>query len=171
MRRFVVAIALTVGALNGDAHAQAAGRRQQQPPPRALLERQLGERMAAVVKTRLGLTDAQMTRLQRTNQRFEVQRRQLLQQERETRRALREELALGNAANEQRVAELTDRGIQIQRRRLDIIESEQRELAEFMTPVQRAKYFGIQEQMRRRVEEMRRRQQPPGGRGVIQPDR
>jgi hypothetical protein len=50
-----------------------------------------------------------------------------------------------------------DRAIRVQRSRLDLLETEQRELSAFLTPTQRAKYMGMQEQLRRRADEMRRR--------------
>jgi periplasmic protein CpxP/Spy len=157
MKKLVFAL-LAVLSMTSGVSAQLAQRR---PPPRQQLERQLGERIAAVVKKRLNLSDAQMMQLQRVNQRVERQRLALLVQERQTRRQLRDELQLGDAANQPRVAELVDRGFQIQRQRLDLAESEQKELAAFMTPLQRAQYLGIQEQIRRRMEEMRRRQAGP----------
>jgi len=45
----------------------------------------------------------------------------------------------------------------IQRTRIDLAEQEQRDLAKFMQPAQRAGYLALQEQLRRRVEQMRRR--------------
>jgi hypothetical protein len=164
MKRLTITLLAMLSVASTDARAQIQQRR---PPPRQQLERQLGERIAAVVKNRLNLSDAQMTQLQRVNQRFERQRLQLLVKERQTRRELRDEIQLGEAGNSQHVAELVDRGFPIQRQRLDLAESEQRELAAFMTPLQRAQYLGIQEQIRRRMEEMRRRQGGP----PLQPNR
>jgi len=61
----------------------------------------------------------------------------------------------------------------IQRDRLDLLDNEQADLAKFLTPVQRAQYLGLQEQVRRRVEEVRDRPAfmndstaPPGGFGM-----
>jgi len=50
--------------------------------------------------------------------------------------------------------------LEIQKRLLQLMESEQRELATIMTPVQRAKFTALQEQIRRRVEQMRQRRVP-----------
>jgi Spy/CpxP family protein refolding chaperone len=137
------------------------------PPPgrRAQLERQFRERLATVVQQRLHLTDAQLKRLEQTNSHFEGQRRQLVQQEREARVAIREEVLKDSAANQTRVAELIDRAIAIQRQRLDLVQQEQRELAQFMTPVQRAQYLDLQEKLRQRVEQLRRQQQQRRGDG------
>jgi hypothetical protein len=91
--------------------------------------------------------------------------------ERQVRAGIREELDLADTTRQAQVARLLDQMLVIQRQRLDLIEAEQKELATFMTPQQRARYFGMQEQIRRRVEEMREqggRGAPPGG-GVRRP--
>jgi len=131
------------------------------------LERQFRERFAEVVKRRLNLDDAQMQQLGRVNDRFERDRMQLLRDERRARQALRAEVLAGDSADQKRVAGLLDELLTIQRRRLDVTESEQRELAAFMTPTQRAKYFGIQDELRQRLENLRRqRQQRRAGAGL-----
>lgn len=139
----------------------------EQPERRAQLEERFRRQLAQTLKNRLDLTDDQLRRLGEVNQRHEEQRRLLVQQERDVRIALREEMLAGERANQQRVSELLDRMIRIQRQRIDIVEREQRELAEFLTPMQRAQYAAVQEQFRRRIEEMRRQRQQqrrPGGR-------
>lgn len=153
-------VAVLVALASGATAAGAAAQQRERGAPRAArpqLERQLSERLAEVVQRRLGLTGRQMRQLQLTNQRFEQQRRQLLDEERGVRRSMREELAAGASANQARVAELMQRTLQLQRRRLDLLESEQAALAGFLTPVQRARYYAIHEQLRRQVQEMRRR--------------
>jgi periplasmic protein CpxP/Spy len=126
-------------------------------PGRAALEQRFRERFAEVVKARLGLSDAQMSQLTDVNRRFESRRRDLVQQERSVRRQMRDALAGGeDQATQDRVSRLLDQALRVQRQRLDLLEEEDRALVGFLTPVQRARYFGMQEQMRRRVEEMRR---------------
>ena len=133
------------------------------------LERQFRERFAEVVKRRLNLDDTQMQQLGRVNDRFERDRMQMLRDERRARQALRAEVLAGDSADQKKVAGLLDELLTIQRRRLDLTESEQRELAAFMTPTQRAKYFAIQDQLRQRLETLRRQRQErragagPGG--------
>ena len=130
------------------------------PARREALEQRVRQRMAVVVKQRVGLSDEQMRRLGEVNREIETQRRLLHEQERDVRIGLRGEVMRGDSANQERVSRYLDQLIDLQRRRIDLISREQRELAGFMTPVQRAKYLAMQDQMRRRVEEMRR----PGGR-------
>jgi Spy/CpxP family protein refolding chaperone len=147
---------------------QATG---QAPVPnqrREMLEQRLRERTGEIVKRRLELNDAQMKQLQATNQQFEKQRGPLLMHERELRRELRQQIMLGDKANQNRVGQLLDQTMQVERQRLDVVQSEQRELAKFLTPVQRAKLLGLQNEMRRRAQQLRdgqmqRRNQPPRG--------
>jgi Spy/CpxP family protein refolding chaperone len=129
------------------------------------LERRVRQRMAAEVKTRLELTDEQLSKLTATNKKLDEQRRQLFLQEREARQGLRTEIQKGSAADQAKVAGLIDRALEVQRRRLELTTQEQRELAGYLTPVQRAKYLGLQETVRRRVEEMRRHRSERGGPG------
>lgn len=130
--------------------APAAGARRQR------LERQIAERLGQVVRRELQLDDAGMRRLQRTNQRFEGKRRELVRRERTARAALRAQLADDTSPDQARVAALLDELLVVNRDRTQLLADEQRELATFLTPVQRARYLGIQEQFRRRVEEARR---------------
>ena len=153
--------------------ALAAGAEAQQPGQgRAQLEERFRRQLAATLKNRLNLNDEQLRKLGEVNQRHEERRRLLVQQERDVRIALREEMLAGERANQTRISEMLDRMIGIQRQRLEIVEREQRELAEFLTPLQRAQYAAVQEQLRRRIEEMRRQRQQgrtparrPRGRG------
>ena len=166
--RFGVRITALVSLMLGTAaspsvHAQdVGGGRGQGPvagprnaPPRSELEQRVRERTAQIVRRRLELNDDQMARLQAVNRQFDRQRIAHAGEERCTAQALRAELKAGTAANQQKVGSLLDQMIRLQRQRLDMIESEQRELAKFMTPVQRAKYFGLQTEIRSRMQQLR----------------
>jgi Spy/CpxP family protein refolding chaperone len=109
-----------------------------------------------LLRERVGLNDEQMRRLAPVNQRFDARRQALFREERELRQALRRELS-GQTADQGRVSSQIDQLFALQRRRLDLAAEEQRELASFMTPAQRARYLALQETLRRRAEEMRRR--------------
>lgn len=142
------------------------------PPPSAqrdTLEARVRLRMAQVVKRQLGLTDDQMRKLGETNRRFEVQRRELLARERDVRMDLRDEMESGDTTRQAQVSRLLDQMIQLQRQRVDQIESEQKDLATFLTPIQRARYFAMEEQIRRRVMEMREEGMRPAPGGVRRP--
>lgn len=144
----------------------------QEPPPppaaeRDSLEARVRQRMAEVVRRQLGLDNDQMRKLGETNRRFEVQRRDLLTRERDVRMDLRDEMQSGDTSRQAQVARLLDQMLVVQRQRTEQLEAEQKELATFLTPIQRAKYFAMEEQIRRRVMEMREQgmRSPPGGTG------
>lgn len=136
---------------------------------RAVLEAQVRQRIAAMVKERLQLSDAQAQQLQEAEGRFELRRRDLMQREMRLRRDLRQELSPGVAADQQRVASLLDQILAVHRDRVAMTEQEQRDLARFLTPVQRAKYLGLQGELRDRIEGMRRRGDAMRQRGGARP--
>jgi len=161
---------LALGAAGSTARAQEPG-----PPPllqgaeRDSLEARVRQRMAEVVRRQLGLNNEQMRKLGETNRRFDGQRRELLTRERDVRMDLRDEMESGDTTRQAQVARLLDQMLVVQRQRFEQLESEQRELATFMTPIQRAKYYAMEEQIRRRVMEMREEgMRAPGG-GVRRP--
>ena len=119
-------------------------------PNRVALEQQFRERSAKVAQQKLGLTDAQLV------------------QERDTRRQLRVEMTSGNQANQQRVSDLLDNTVRLQKQRIALVEAEQKDLARFLTPVQRARYIALQAQFRKRAQELTREngpQRPGAGQG------
>jgi Spy/CpxP family protein refolding chaperone len=126
-------------------------------PERARLESQLRQRMGQVVRRQLQLSDAQFQQLSSVNRRYDERRRELLQRERGIRTALRGELQRGEQADQARVSGLLDSLMTLQQDRLDLLRQEQHDLSAFLTPVQRAKYAALEEQMRRRINEYRRR--------------
>jgi hypothetical protein len=138
------------------------------------LEQRVRERIAAVVQNRLQLTDDQMRRLRDVNAKYEGQRRKLVADERDARIVLRAELQRGKQGDQARISDAVDRMFKTQRARIDLAEQEQRDLSAFMTASQRAGYLALQEQIRRRVDEMRQRRQGVGrgigaGRGPLGP--
>jgi hypothetical protein len=134
-------------------------------PNRAKLEQQVRERIAQVTKERLGATEQQMAKLQETNKKFDEKRRVVVDQERDVRMSLRDEMLRPDSARQGQVAALLDRVIKTQRQRVDLMEQEQKELSGFLTPLQRAKYFALEQQVRQRVNQMRQAQmQGRGGR-------
>lgn len=161
LKTFVSALTMMLAiAVSGSyAHAQQAPAGP--TPRREMLEQRLRERTGEMVQKRLQLTDEQMKQLQASNRQFERQRSDLIAREREIRRSLRGQM-LAEKPDQNRVAQLLDQTMQLERQRLDLVQSEQRELAKFMTPVQRAKLFAIQMELRRRTQELRNRQPKRG---------
>lgn len=153
----MVVAALLVAGSGAEAQRQEQPRDSVAAQRRAELERRVRQRIATVVKERLDLTGAQAQQLQEAEGRSEQRRRDLMQREMRLRRDLRQQLSPGVAADQQRVASLLDQIMAVHRERVAITEEEQRDLARFLTPVQRAKYLGLQGELRRRIEGMRRR--------------
>jgi len=146
------------------------GQQGQQGARRQMLEQRLRERTGDLVRRRLQLTDDQMAKLQTTNRQFEQQRMSLIGKERDVRQELRRQLTSGTA-DQNRVGVLLDQAMQLERQRLDVMQSEQRELAKFLTPVQRAKLFGLQNELRRRAQELRNGQMQRKGQGQMEGQR
>lgn len=140
----------------------SAGAQRGGDPERDSLESRVRARMAQMMRTQLGLNDDQVRQLQATNRRFEGQRRSLFEEERRVRAELRTALDAAAPDQDARVGALLDRTLVIQRQRLELTEAEQKELATFLTPTQRARLFGLEEQMRRRMDEMRDNRPRPG---------
>ncbi len=152
MKTFSVVVLLGVSAMN--VHAQ--GETGMAPPERARVEQQLRARMGEVVQQRLGLSAQQMQQLNTANRKFDRDRIALLNQERRVRMAIRQQIESGPNSSQDRIAALMDSTLLLERRRLDLMEAEQAELKKFLTPLQRAQFFGLQTQMRTRMEQMRR---------------
>ncbi|HWZ57548.1 MAG TPA: hypothetical protein VNW46_01130 [Gemmatimonadaceae bacterium] len=159
-RALTLALAVILASAHPAAAQQASGDTNRQPR-RQLLE-QVKQRWMAVVRDRLQLTDAQMARLEETNRHFSAQRSQLNQAERGIRGEMRGQLSGTATADDKRLAVLIDSLLDIQRQRLEIVRGEQRELALFITPLQRVRYLALQEQLRQRVEALRQRARAGG---------
>lgn len=157
--RSLLLVALFLSFAGDFADAQVSRRRdrveQGDAPARRQLEQRLRTGMARVVKQRIGLTDEQMSKLAQANARYDTRRRELNREERARRVELRAQVVAAQGANQERIATSLDRILQIQRERIDLQIEEQRQLAAFMSPLQRARYAALQEQIRRRLEKLR----------------
>ena len=155
-RRVRVALVMLAGAVAWAPRASAQQADAQPPAAGAALEQRVRQRLGVIVREQLGLDDAQARRLGEVSARYERERRALALRERELRLQLRDELQGGEQANQERVSRALDRMLEVQRSRIDIVQREQKDLSAFLTPVQRAKYLVLQDQVRRRLEEARR---------------
>jgi Spy/CpxP family protein refolding chaperone len=147
---------------------QDSTRRPPTPAERQEMERRMHERINSILRERLALTDDQFTRMRDVAMRIETERRRLRREEFEIRVAMRDELLGGRTPNEARVAELLDRMLGAERRRIDLMEREQRELSGILSASQRARYVALQDELRRNMQDMQQRrmgdgrQWPPG---------
>jgi aminopeptidase N len=116
---------------------------------RAQLEQRVKVQMVRVLRDQVGLNEAQITHVQELSQRIEEQRLSLNRLEQQARISLREEVLLADTSRNAVVAQLIDQIIKAQDQKTAL-------LATFMTPMQRAKVFGIEDLIRRRVNEMLR---------------
>lgn len=161
-RHLVIAIALIIGAV-ASATAQRpnrpmggrGGQPGMQDPRRAELEDDVRRGFARAVRERVGLSEEQMLRLGPVTRKFEEQRRQAQMDERDARTKLQGLVMVGAESDSVRIRQFIGQMNEVRRRRLQIDEAEQKELAAIMTPLQLAKFLGIQEQVRRRLEQMR----------------
>ena len=127
-----------------------------QPNRAQQLQQQIRQSLWRVTKERLGFSDDQMLRLESASRRYDQQRRALAQQEKAQRVTLRTEMLADTAANQAAIAEALEQIHAVQVRRLELQAEEQKELAAFMTPLQRATFATLQEQVRRRLQELAR---------------
>lgn len=149
--------------------------RAEQAPPdeRAALRKQVRQAWLQRVRTQLNLNDEQMRKLQQTNRKYDQQRAELLRTEREARLGMRSAMSDTSGseqARQARVSQYTDQLVQAQYRRAQLLDSEQKELAEFLTPVQRAQYSAMRDQLNRQMQRLQQDSTAGGrGRGVPPP--
>lgn len=120
---------------------------------RQRLEGALREAFAQTVRQRLNLTDAQATRLMDVNRKFSEDRLHIARDEIRIRRDLRQSINGRDSSRSPETARLLDELLDTQRQRLDLQQKEQTALSEFLTPEQRARYIGMMEQLRRRIQQ------------------
>ena len=154
MRWMTLVLALAAAA---PARAQDAADNSQRPAVQALQRR-----MLEIVQRTLGANDGQMRQLVEVNRRYQPERRALNQKDRQARQAIRAEVLRDSLADQNLVARELDALVDVQRQRIDVFAREQRDLARFLTPVQRAKYATLQEGLRKKVEQLRQQQQENG---------
>lgn len=148
------------GGGGGGGRAGGGQARVQDSAQRARLEGELRRGFARAVRTAVGLTDEQMIRLAPISRKYEQERRRLQMDERAARLALRDLIRDDAPADSAKVSHQLNALVELQRRRAALLEEEQRELAAIMSPVQRARYMALQEQLRRRMLQMRQRARP-----------
>jgi hypothetical protein len=148
--------------------AKAAAQGQIPNARQQALAKQVREAFAGVVKRQLSLTDDQSRRLQQVENRYQKDRNELNRDERQARLDLKAALEDSTASPDQaKVDDYLSRLVKAQRRRADILESEQKDLSAFLNPVQRAKYFALRDQLNRRINQLR--QDGQGGRRGLKP--
>jgi Spy/CpxP family protein refolding chaperone len=132
----------------------------------ARLRAQIEQRFAERVQDELKLTPDQASKLKASQERYGTRRRDLMQQQMQRRRALDDQMQPGVAANSDSVRKLMD-GIQSGRAEMFKVEQdEEREMAGYLNPVQRARYQQMRERFMQRVMEMRQGRGQGMGKGM-----
>lgn len=147
----------------------APGLAAQQPQQRDTAEAerlraQIEERFSQRVQEELKLTPDQATKLRASQERFGPRRRALMRQQMERRRALEDQMQPGVAANADSVKRLMDAFQGGRSEMLKIEQEEDREMAAYLTPVQRARYQQMRGRLHERLSEMRQQRGQRGGR-------
>ena len=149
-----IALSIVLAGVAAPVHAQEPG------PTRPRLEelrRRVRERVAQRIQQDLKLSPDQMQRLRATVGTYAGRRRDLEARQRDLRQALGGELRPGVAATPDSVAHLTDRLLDVRVRYAESFREEQRELARYLDPVQRAKLMLLRDRLTNRAQEFRRR--------------
>jgi hypothetical protein len=185
-RPFVIAVLMSCASVAGAQVAESTAparvprrmqRGAQQQLPRAapneqqVLRQRVRQAFAGVVRKQLNLNPVQMQTLQRTDQKYEQQRRAVVLSEREARLGLKAAMEDSTGHPDQdKIAQYLDQLVQGQRRRADLLEGEQKELAGFLSPLQRAQYFALKERLNRKMQELQADSLTGrGGRGIVTP--
>jgi hypothetical protein len=150
---------VSLAAMAAPARAQDSG------PDRPRLEelrRRVRERLGQRIEQELKLTPDQMSRLRATVGDYAGRRHEMQSRQRALRQALAGQLRPGIAAIPDSVARLTDELMAVRVNYAESFRSEQREMAKYLDPVQRAKLMLLRDRLLNRAQEFRRRRPFPG---------
>ncbi|HET7791254.1 MAG TPA: hypothetical protein VFK78_10720 [Gemmatimonadales bacterium] len=126
------------------------------------LRQQVQERYNARAHQVLGLSGAQAARFDSTQDRVWPERRSLMLERRRVNQALQWQMRPGVAANADSVSKLLETRRRTNAALLSVDDKEDRELAGYLTPVQRAQYQQFRQGFRERVGEVMRHGGIPG---------
>ena len=158
MRRLLIVLGLCT-------LAPTFGAAQEPAPPDSVraeqLRQEIESRFAARVREQLGLTDDQSRRMERTVRDYFRKRRALEVEEQGLRRDAAAELRPGVAADTDRLNRVLDQLIDVRIRYAQSYRDESRELATYLTPVQRGQYFMMRERLFDQVREFQRQRGGP----------
>lgn len=122
--------------------------------PREALRQRFEERFGQQVKQQLGLTDAEAIKLRDVSQTWAAKRRALESEERGLKQALQGQLRPGVAANQDSVARLAQRLVDLKVTYAQTYRDELKDWA-FLTPVQRAQLVVMRERLLQALREAR----------------
>ncbi len=149
-------------ALKAERQAQ---RDSNQPPlgERALLQRQVRQAWVGRVRRQLNLNNEQMRTLNQVNGKYDRQRGEIVRDEAQARKGLKAAMEDTTSADQNtRIEQQMNVLVQAQQRRAALFEAEQKELAGFLTPLQRARFTVLQENLSRQLQQVQQTTAPPG---------
>ena len=152
MRRLMWLVGLVIVPALAAQDSSAAG----DAAERERLQQQIEDHVAQRVKQQLGLSDEQANRLRSTEENFRQRRRDLFQRQLTIEQGLRDQMRPGVAANSDSVRRLMDVRQAARADQLRLDQDQDREMAGYLTPVQRAQYQMIRERIRLRLQQLRR---------------
>jgi periplasmic protein CpxP/Spy len=117
------------------------------------LRQRIEERFASRVQSELGLTNDQTAKLKATSQAYSSRRRELRSRAMSVREGLTKQLQPGVAANQDSVAKLTDAMVDLKLASAQLTRDEMKDVAKYLTPVQRARLLVMRERFMERVKE------------------
>lgn len=140
------------------------GAQNQPGPQRRQLLQQVIERLLENGRVQAALTDEQFERYQEIARRSIANRNEIQNLERGLWRALEGQMRPGVAADEDSATALIDSLIAVPGQRVRLMRAEQREYAEFLSPVQRAQLMLIHRRFENNIQQIlqRRLQNRPG---------
>lgn len=124
-------------------------------PQREAIRRRIEQNFLARVQEELALSDAQSTRLVEVNRRSVEKRRALKMENRRLNVTLAAEMRPGVAADARVLRRTLDSLVEIRVASAQLYKEEQRELAGFLSEVQRAQFHVLRERLLNRMEDVR----------------
>lgn len=150
-------------AIRAQRQAQRGDSGQPAPNDRVMLRQQVRQAWVRAVRKQLNLNDQQMRNLNQVNVKYDRQRAEVFRDERQARLGLKAAMEDTTATDQNtRVDQQLNLLVQAQRRRADLFESEQKELAGFLTPLQRARFTVMQERLAAQLQKLGRDATPDG---------
>jgi Spy/CpxP family protein refolding chaperone len=145
MKKVFLAMTVSILALTPILSDAQARRQQGGAPPGqgrgGRPEQRLGEAMAEVLQ----LTDQQRPRFIEVSGKFLERERALNEEERTARLSMRNLLCSGDTTRGPDLSKALDQMMDVQKRRHQLMEEQQKELSSFLTPYQRARFMGGRE--------------------------
>lgn len=160
MKNSLALLALAGAVAGAQNPERGRGRREGGDGAGMMQARQAIERL---IRNQVQPTDEQMARIRQIDQQYVPRRIQLDREEQQVRRELRQAMLDTANIDQAKIGQLLDRMVAFPGRKAALLEEEQKSLAQVLSPLQRAKFNAIQEQLRRRIEQGRGG--PPQARG------